>query len=340
MRLDKVTFSVYTVILYDEKIGRVGETMKKYIQKIILIIFSIVLIVSGCASNDEEIETTYNEMLEIYLKDMASTELVSLSVENPYDKTADQVTYAFLHLKEGVEDSEALPTVPQNVKLKKQELIDAHLKLYLSSDYEQLTKEEELICRTSIVHTLTAIKGIETVEFYVEELPLKGIDGSLIGKLSRKDVVIDFGTAINERKQQVLTLYYPDEEARGLVPVEVTIDVNPNKQIEKTIIELLMTPPEGLGVISLIPEGTVIKSITTTANICIVDFNETFKTDHIGGSSSELYTIYSIVNSLTELTTIKKVQFMIDGKLTEMFKGHMKFDELFERNLDIIYKAE
>lgn len=60
-----------------------------------------------------------------------------------------------------------------------------------------------------------------------------------------------------------------------------------------------------------------------------------FVVKHTGGSVGEWFTIYSIVNSLTELDNIKKVQFLIEGEKQQDFKGHMDFSKPFEA--DTVY---
>ena len=52
-----------------------------------------------------------------------------------------------------------------------------------------------------------------------------------------------------------------------------------------------------------------------------------------------MLTIYSVVNSLTELPHIDKVQFLIEGQKVEVFK-HMIFNEPFVRDDEIIKNNE
>lgn len=52
-------------------------------------------------------------------------------------------------------------------------------------------------------------------------------------------------------------------------------------------------------------------------------------------------TIYSIVNSLTELKEISKVKFLIEGKSSADFKGNFRFNTEFPRSAQLISnKAE
>ena len=72
--------------------------------------------------------------------------------------------------------------------------------------------------------------------------------------------------------------------------------------------------------------------------VATVDFSKEFKSKHPGGKDAEKMTIYSIVNSLTELEEIEKVKFLIEGKEQKEFKGNFKFDAMFPRSTQLISK--
>ena len=44
--------------------------------------------------------------------------------------------------------------------------------------------------------------------------------------------------------------------------------------------------------------------------------------------------LYSIVNSLSELPTISKVQISVNGDTNSVYRDKFRLDELYERNLD------
>ena len=67
--------------------------------------------------------------------------------------------------------------------------------------------------------------------------------------------------------------------------------------------------------------------------VCYVDFNEKFL-ERREGISSEV-AIYSVVNSLAELSGIYKVQFLINGEIKKTYQN-LDFSSSFERNLDIV----
>jgi len=58
--------------------------------------------------------------------------------------------------------------------------------------------------------------------------------------------------------------------------------------------------------------------------------------DHPGGSAGELITVYSVVNTLTELPGVKEVRWLIDGQAVESLAGHLDLSRPVARSDEII----
>ena len=68
-----------------------------------------------------------------------------------------------------------------------------------------------------------------------------------------------------------------------------------------------------------------------------VDFNQALSKDHPGGSSAEMMTVYSVVNSLSlNFPQIKRVQILIDGKPVETITGHLSLKQPILPKPDLI----
>ncbi len=62
--------------------------------------------------------------------------------------------------------------------------------------------------------------------------------------------------------------------------------------------------------------------------------------DHPGGTSAEMMTVYSIVNSLTSnFAEIKKVQILVEGKAIETIAGHLSLKGPLPPNPSLIKKT-
>lgn len=85
-------------------------------------------------------------------------------------------------------------------------------------------------------------------------------------------------------------------------------------------------------------EAKLREPVSISNKVATVDFTKEFKSKHSGGKDAEKMTIYSIVNSLTELEGIEKVRFLIEGKAEKEYMGNFKFDALFPRSTQLISK--
>lgn len=103
--------------------------------------------------------------------------------------------------------------------------------------------------------------------------------------------------------------------------------------------ELIKGPSPESGLKPTIPEGSKLRStVSVKSGIATVDFSKEFVDKHPGGKVAEQLTIFSIVNSLTELKEIQKVKFTINGKAQKEYKGNFQFDAPFPRTTSIISK--
>ena len=76
-------------------------------------------------------------------------------------------------------------------------------------------------------------------------------------------------------------------------------------------------PADTLSYHPLFLEGEFVKG-----DKVVLDFSEEFINNHKGGVELEKLTVYSIVNTLTELNEVNSVQFLINGKDDAKFKDN------------------
>lgn len=108
-------------------------------------------------------------------------------------------------------------------------------------------------------------------------------------------------------------------------------------QAKQLIHELIKGPKGDLG--STIPRDTKLRELyLDQMGTVYVDFTRELAANHPGGSSAELHTIYSIVDSLIlNFPEIKRVQILIEGeKIRETLAGHIDARRPFVVNREII----
>ena len=143
-------------------------------------------------------------------------------------------------------------------------------------------------------------------------------------------------SALAERKE--VLLYFSDNEGEYLVGEKRKILRKNAVQDEakETIIELIKGPNGKL--IRTVPPRTELLTLEiSNAGVARVNFTPALSKDHPGGSSAEMMTVYSIVNSLSlNFPQIKRVQFLIDGKPIATIVGHLSLEQPVSPNPDLI----
>jgi spore germination protein GerM len=126
-----------------------------------------------------------------------------------------------------------------------------------------------------------------------------------------------------ERKE--VLLYFSGPEGEYLIGEKRKIlkKNEAREEAKETIVELIKGP-RGKLIPTLPPRTKLLTLQINDAGVAKVNFNPALSKDHPGGSSAEMMTVYSIVNSLAlNFPKIKRVQILIDGKPIETITGHL-----------------
>ena len=102
--------------------------------------------------------------------------------------------------------------------------------------------------------------------------------------------------------------------------------------------EQLLKGPQGEEGRSAIPDGTKLLGVSVLDGVCFVNFSEGFLNQNY--EIAEPVVIYSIVNSLAELSNVNKVQISINGDSNQVYREKMELSVMYERNLDYMDGAK
>lgn len=134
-------------------------------------------------------------------------------------------------------------------------------------------------------------------------------------------------------RQTMVSLYYANKETKKLMPEARLVDVKLliNEPYE-LLINLLMEEPKNSSLRTVIPNNVTVNKVELNSDVLYIDFSKEFIENHEGGLENEKNTIYSIVNTLTELTEINGIKILIDNKEDMSFKDEqIKFDKVFTK---------
>ncbi|MGF7185461.1 spore germination protein GerM [Desulfitispora alkaliphila] len=140
-----------------------------------------------------------------------------------------------------------------------------------------------------------------------------------------------------QTEEMKVTLYFADAKGQHLVEKERTI--NKVEGIGRaTVNELIKGPSFESGLLPTMPDNTVLLDINVKQDegLAIVDFSRALVDNHIGGSSGEAVTVYSVVNTLTQFPAVDKVQIIVDGQYVETIAGHLDVSEPLTANSRLI----
>ncbi len=197
-----------------------------------------------------------------------------------------------------------------------------------------------ILLRACIVLTLTQIPGINYVQITVNGQTIKDEAGNKIGNMKAADFA-NFKDNFPDTKEEVtMILYYGDSESAMLRKKEIKCYYDYTISYEKFVVSKLL---EGVGqediesgYRSTFPEGTIIDMIYTKDGVCYVDFDQSIM-NSVRVASTELM-IYSVVNTLSELSYVTKVQFSVEGERDVKLFNEYDISKPFSRDLDIVIR--
>ena len=206
------------------------------------------------------------------------------------------------------------------------------LYLYADANYALMNSVQEILCRAALTKTLTQIPGIEYLSIYCAEQPITDAAGNPVG-LSASDFV-DSIRDVNSFERTELTLYFANETGDQLVEEKREVMQNSNTSLERLIVEQLIEGPQELGHYATIPSDVKLLNVSVNDSVCSINFNAAFLNSSLDVAA--YIPIYSIVDSLAELSTVSRVQIRINGSQDDVFRDQIPLSTVFERNYDYI----
>ena len=148
--------------------------------------------------------------------------------------------------------------------------------------------------------------------------------------------------ALKKRQKHLVVIYFSDPQERFLMPEKRYVYIeNDSAQQAREITKALLEGSKA-GLVNTFPTGASIKDVKVNdEGTAFINFNKNLTKLHPGGASAEMATIYSLTNSVTEnVSGIKKVKILIDGKELPSIKGHISTKKAFAPNPELFVPAQ
>ena len=300
-------------------------------------LMAAVFSLSLCACGSGQVEETAEQeegVYTVYYKNQNETKLVSESYQASGSDASTLVRELLGEMRRQPEAIDVQSVFPESLTINQYEVESDFLTLYFDSTYQTLSSITEILLRAAVVKTLCQIPGVSYVSFYVNDQPLMDKSGTPVGIMQADTFMDSLNEDLDYMQPITLILYFANEAGDLLYETERTVLYSSDMPVEKLVINQLIQGPESEDAYPTLPENLALLGTTVKDGVCYVNFDSTFITDAL--NVQDYIPIYSVVNSLSELAGINRVQITINGSADVKFRENISFTTVFERNLDYV----
>jgi len=288
-----------------------------------------------CTACGNRQQTQEGVSYKIYYVNNEETKIVEreyVSVTTDGELLLEELLEQLAHISEKMEYETLLG---KEISVEGYTLENGLLTLDFDESYKNLRGTREILVRASIVRTLTQIPGVERMAFTVMGEQLTDAVGTVVGVMAADTFIENAGNEINAYEKVDLKLYFANETGECLVEENRrNVVYNSNISLEKLVVEKVVEGPMTEGAYPTVNPTTKIVSVTVKDGTCYVNLNNDFLNQPYNVASD--VTIYSITNSLVELSNVNRVQIAVNGESNISYRENMSLNNVFERNLDIL----
>lgn len=290
------------------------------------------LFATGCGNKEQEGLKT-----DIYYLDKSDTKLASEIHYLQKNTTKERIVEALTLLCEVPENKELKATLSGGVNIINYSYDSGIVTVSLGEKYKELPKTTEVLTRAAVVKSLVQIPDVDYVRITISGEPLLDYSGNEIGLMTADMFLDDTGGQLNDYEKVTVRLYFANSTGDGLIAINRSLVHNiglSNVSMEKLVVEQLLAGPANDESYPTINPQTKLLGVTVKDGVCYLNFDSAILTP-VNNVTSDVM-IYSIVNSLVELSNVNKVQISIDGQKDTTFKDKYDLTTLFERNLSLL----
>ena len=303
--------------------------MKKYG---IWLCIMFMLVLTACGKEQKATDET---VYQIYEVNKEETKVASREITTTETDTEKLLGVLIEELEKMPEDTENRAAITEAIQLQSSTVADERANLNFGVGYYAQSLTGEILTRAAIVRTLTQIPDVNYVSFLVDGSALLNNQGAPVGVMTADQFIDNSGNEINTEEKVSLVLYFANENGDKLKTVTREVVYSSNISLDKLVMEQLITGvQDGEEAYPTINPATKVVSVTVSDGTCYVNLDKEFLTQIYKVDAG--VTIYSIVNSLVELSDVNRVQISINGETDLSYKESVPLATVFERNLELV----
>lgn len=310
--------------------------MRKVIRKRIilmacLVMTSLLVLLSACGEEEKK----NGPAVQVFYLSSAETKVEPQEREKPTGPTEEQIKTLLGYLAETPDKRNVKSPLSMGFSILNADYKDGNLILNVDEGYTKLSSATEVLVRAAIVKTLLQADNVNRVQMQINGAQLVDGAGDLVGWMTADQFIYNDGSEINSYEQIRVKLYFANEDGNQLIAAYREKFYSTNISLERFVVDEILAGPSGkiAGLYRTVSPDVKILSVMTKDGICYVNLDSNFLT--VVNNVSQEVAIYSIVNSLTELQGVNRVQILVDGEIPDSFEN-----SIYEKNLDLVTTLE
>lgn len=303
----------------------------------ILFFLACILLLSACKQEDLKKEFKLKDnQIYLYYVNPDKTDFVSVVYDLDQNKEIQVKTAEIIKRLSSEQVSEDyISPIPKEIVYEQCEMDERYEEIRITFRvlYDAMEPDTLVFFKSCLVKSLIQIEGVETVTILMKDAT--GVmEEPIVESFDMDSFTTSFNSEEGYNQKGTIVLYFSNDKGTALKEYRKTIELSNNMSLSRIVMESLIEGPSQDGYQAVLSKNTKINNISVKDGICYVDLSDDFY-DTKNPLKNDMI-VYSIVNSLVELPTVSKVQFLRNGEKQEFFREGMKFDVIFERNLDLI----
>ncbi len=317
------------------------KTIKKISKKQTILIVLIVLSFLGVAGYRYVKYIEEVDVIDVYYLNSSKLGLEPISKRYDSNQSNEEIissVYKVFSDSQQSSKNNLVSAKPEKLEIQNYNLDEQGLlTVSFSPEYKELTNIEEINFKAAFVWTFTDLEFVKKIKFEIDGYPYTTSNSTVIDYFDRTNVIVEPTIALDIAVQREIVLYYGkqgDDQKLYLTSEPRTATTQEGVAIEEVIVtELIKGSADGNK--GLIPTDVRIRQVKRENSICFIDLDETFLEGNLTEREQKLR-VYSLVNSLTELSNVDKVQILINAKKTKGFDD-IDISKPLKRNEYFIY---
>ena len=310
---------------------------KRFISACLLLVLATAVFLAGCHKDKATVTPGEGEIV-IYFSNASCSRLISKIYTPQHEQTVELARELYAKMQEGgYEDT--IPAVAADITISDISLSGNTMSIALQGPWDTMRAPNRMLFLAAVTRTLTQLKDVDGILFTMNGEALTDESGNMMGVLRSASFVDNAVDNPEDYREAVIALYFANEAMDGLVKVERTVVYRSSSSMERIVVEQLLRGPEDSGAKASLPNTASLLSINVRDGVCYVNFDSKFITEVLG--SYDYVPVYSVVNSLTELPNVDKVQISINGSSETGFQRDiLSFAIPFTRNMKYVEESQ